>query len=255
MNTQKKFIVNFTLNGDEESITIFAKNIKDAKKKFYTENSEHNYARNVSIVKSKNIGLAILRAQPLHLGHIRIINKMLMEMDTVIIALGSVQERGTINNPWGARERKEMVEKIYGKNSKIKIIDDLKDINAVSKVDWAIYVIGILLDKRLPIPTHYYAGTEHDASWFSELNHKFGKNTINIEIVDRHHSDYMMSGTDIRKAISTDNDEWSDFVPSVLIDYIEETFPEDLKVNKNPEKIEKEKAEKWNKGFKALKNS
>ena len=45
-------------------------------------------------------GLAVMRAQPLHIGHIKLINRMLDECKKVIILLGSVQEQGTERNPY-----------------------------------------------------------------------------------------------------------------------------------------------------------
>ncbi len=38
------------------------------------------------------IGLAVIRAQPFHNGHLALVNKMLSSMDLVEIGLGSSQE-------------------------------------------------------------------------------------------------------------------------------------------------------------------
>ena len=77
-------------------------------------------------MKTHKVGLAIMRMQPLHNGHYELISRMLKEMDTIIIGLGSIQETHTINNPFTPKQRREMLEKVFGptgKNSKIKIVE------------------------------------------------------------------------------------------------------------------------------------
>lgn len=190
----------------------------------------------------ETIGLAVMRMQPFHNGHYALISKMMQEMDTVIIGLGSIQESGTINNPFTAKHRREMIEKVFGKTgkgSKIKIVE-LKDLGAVSKIAWAMHVFGKIEGMNLPKPTHYYAGSKHDASWFDSINTEFGENSIDIKIVDRLRDSICMSATEIRKSIIDETDEWKDFVPPVCVEYIENNFPEELKLSATID-VEKEK--------------
>jgi nicotinamide-nucleotide adenylyltransferase len=192
---------------------------------------------------TQNVGLAVMRMQPMHNGHYELISKMMKEMDTVIIGLGSIQESGTINNPFSPKQRREMVEKVFGqtgKHSKIKIVE-LKDLGAVSKIAWAMHVFGKIDGMNLPKPTHYYAGSKHDASWFNSVNEEFGDGSLVINVLDRIMETPCMSGTEIRKAIMDEVDDWKEFIPPVAVNYIEETFPHELRLSENID-VEAEKA-------------
>jgi nicotinamide-nucleotide adenylyltransferase len=182
---------------------------------------------------TQNTGLAVMRMQPMHNGHYELISKMMKEMDTVIIGLGSIQETHTTSNPYTPKQRREMVEKVFGatgKHSKIKIVE-LKDLCAVSKIAWAMHVFGKIDGMNLPKPTHYYAGSKHDASWFDSVNDEFGVDTLRINIVDRLHDTICMSATEIRKAIMDESDDWKEYTPPVVVNYIEGNFPHQLKLS------------------------
>lgn len=192
---------------------------------------------------TQKVGLAVMRMQPMHNGHFNLISKMMREMDVVIIGLGSIQESGTVNNPYTPKQRREMVEKVFGptgKNSKIKIVE-LKDLGAVSKIAWAMHVFGKIDGMNLPKPTHYFAGSKHDASWFNSVNEEFGEGSLEIEIVDRLRTSISMSGTEIRKALIDEDDDWKEHTAPIAISYIEDNFPTDLKLSENID-VEAEKA-------------
>lgn len=181
------------------------------------------------------VGLAIMRMQPMHMGHYALISRMMTEMDTVIIGLGSIQDSGSVSNPFSPKQRREMIEKVFGqtgKYSKIKIIE-LKDIGVVTKIAWAMHVFGKIDGLNLPAPTHYYAGSKHDASWFESVNTEFKENRLNVKIVDRLKDTICMSGTEIRKAIISDDISWEEYVPPVLVDYIRSEFPTNLLLSEN----------------------
>jgi len=182
------------------------------------------------IEKVEKVGLAIMRMQPFHKGHLRIIHKMMEEMDVIIIGIGSIQEKETINNPFSAAQRREMLRKVLklGNKSNIKIIE-LADIGAVTKIAWATHVLGIISGKNLPRPTHYYAGSIHDASWFDSLNKELEEGFMNIVNLDRFQTTFM-SGTDIRKSIIDGSYDWQEYVPSIIVDYIDEEFPNHLRL-------------------------
>ena len=186
----------------------------------------------LSITREPNVGLAVIRGQCVHNGHFALSSKMNSEMDVVIIAIGTTQEFGTINNPWAPKQRRTMWEMLYGKSgkgSKFKVAE-LRDIGAVSKIAWASHVFGKIEGMNLPKPTHYYAGSKHDASWFEAMNDEFGEGTLEIVILDRLKDSVCMSGTEIRKSILDGSDDWKEYVPHVLVDYIEETFPKELRL-------------------------
>jgi len=61
----------------------------------------------------------ITRAQPFHLGHLKVIKWILKKYDKVIIVIGSSQESNTEKNPFTVEERKEMINKTL-KSERIK---------------------------------------------------------------------------------------------------------------------------------------
>ena len=192
---------------------------------------------------TQNVGLAVMRMQPMHNGHYELISRMMKEMDTVIIGLGSIQESGTVNNPYTPKQRREMIEKVFGqtgKHSKIKIVE-LKDLGAVSKIAWAMHVFGKIDGMNLPKPTHYFAGSNHDASWFNSVNEEFGDGSLEITIVDRLRETICMSGTEVRKAIIDESDDWKEYTPPVVVEYIVNNFPHELRLSENID-VEVEKA-------------
>lgn len=179
---------------------------------------------------TQKVGLAVMRMQPMHDGHFNLISKMIREMDIVIIGLGSIQESGTVNNPYTPKQRREMIEKVFGqtgKHSKIKIVE-LKDLGACNHITWASFVFGKIDGMNLPTPTHYYAGSKHDASWFESINEEFGKDTLQIMIVDRLKDSICMSGTEVRKSILVGSDDWKEYTPPIITEYIIDNFPYDL---------------------------
>ena len=57
-------------------------------------------------------GLTIMRAQPFHIGHQKLIDKMLNDCERVTVVLGSIQEQGTARNPLNYTTRKKMIQNI-----------------------------------------------------------------------------------------------------------------------------------------------
>ena len=54
-------------------------------------------------------GLYIGRFQPYHLGHQAVIQKIAEEVDEIVIVIGSAQESHTLENPFTAGERMDMI--------------------------------------------------------------------------------------------------------------------------------------------------
>ena len=53
--------------------------------------------------------LLIGRFQPFHKGHLQAIKKILKEANEVVIVIGSSQFKNTVENPFSAEERLEMI--------------------------------------------------------------------------------------------------------------------------------------------------
>lgn len=152
------------------------------------------------------VGLTIMRLQPLHNGHINLINSMLDENEKSILMLGSV---GVIdeNNPYSYEERLEMVKTVYQKEmeSGKLFVGGLKDIHNLPK--WVDYV-----KSHLPFPADiYYCGIHQNAKQFAEKG-------FSIRLFDRPLGN--LSGTLIRQKIRDHDSSWENDVPFEIIPLI-----------------------------------
>lgn len=108
------------------------------------------------------IGVFLTRLQPLHIGHIGMIDKALSENDKVIIVIGSKNKEGTIRNPLGINLRREILEEAleekFGKEyiSKIEVTelpDWSMETDSGSNLEWGRYlyynIVGIIRPKKL----------------------------------------------------------------------------------------------------------
>ena len=165
-------------------------------------------------------GLTIMRAQPFHIGHEKIINKMLDECEKVTVILGSIQEHGTDRNPFNYTTRKKMIQNVYRETSnyeRLKIVG-IFDIN--NPVEWPDYVLDFLQESFSDYvkPDVYYAGSEYDAHWFKS---KF----LNIEIIDRTDQSFpFVTGTMVRDMIKFGDKRWQNFISKNNYKVIEDQF-------------------------------
>ncbi|MBR1825668.1 MAG: adenylyltransferase/cytidyltransferase family protein [Alphaproteobacteria bacterium] len=165
-------------------------------------------------------GFCIMRAQPFHIGHQKIIDQMLKECERVTVALGSIQEQGTSRNPLNYTTRKKMIQNIYrGKPEydRLKIIG-LFDIN--NPAEWGDFVIDFLKESfpDLPLPEVYYAGSAYDAHWFKE-------HFKHIELVDRTDQNFpFVTGTMVRDMIKFGDKRWKNFIAPENHHLLEEHF-------------------------------
>ncbi len=163
-------------------------------------------------------GLAVMRAQPFHLGHKNIINKMLNECENVTIVLGSVQNCGTERNPFTFDMRRKMIENCCT-CERINILG-VEDINRPDI--WAEFVLEQVKNNapHLPVPDVYYAGCREDGAWFD------GK-IETIVIVDRYAESFpIISATMVRDMLRSGDERWKDLVPHENIDLIFKNFQE-----------------------------
>lgn len=169
-------------------------------------------------------GLCVMRAQPFHIGHKKLVDKMLAECACVTIVLGSIQESGTEHNPFDYRTRQTMITNVYEKSKDFQRLHicGLVDINRPD--EWGKYVLHCI-NKKFDAgvePDVYYAGSDYDAQCFKGC-------CSSIELVDRNDPAYpFVSGTMVREMIKFKDIRWKDFVPSENYGLIEEY----LKTNK-----------------------
>lgn len=161
-------------------------------------------------------GLAVMRAQPLHLGHCRVIRQMLEQCQETTIVLGSAQECGTERNPFAFEIRKQMILNCFPAE-RLHIMG-LADIN--NPLRWGYFVLEKMREvfPDAPVPDVYYAGSGYDAHWFA------GK-VAKIEIVDRNDPERpFVSATMVRDMLKYGDERWKDFVPAENVGLIERNF-------------------------------
>ena len=146
--------------------------------------------------------LTIMRLQPLHNGHKKIIDTMLQENNQVILLIGSINKKDN-KNPYSFEKRLKMVKKIYSDaiHSKKLIVRGIKDINNPPK--WVDYVKDTV---HCPFDI-YYCGNGQDGDLFQ-------KKGIKIKQFDR--NILPISGTLIRKKIQLHDLSWKQDVPKAI---------------------------------------
>lgn len=173
--------------------------------------------------QEKNVGLIVMRGQPIHNGHLHLITNALYENDELVIALGSRNKQISFENPFKVSQRIEMLKRVFGESSKIKILT-LADIGTATKDEWTNYVFEEINKNKIYQPNTYYAGDEDNFKWYLNTLNPFTQEIINVKPLDRL-STGIMSGTEIRKSISSGFDSWKNHVPVCLHDYIISNFP------------------------------
>lgn len=128
--------------------------------------------------------LFIGRFQPLHIGHITIIQNLLKRYDEVVVMIGSANKSRTEKNPWTLTERIEILNIVFG---------DEENISLMSQVDypeddawW-----NDVIDKVGHID-QVYSGNP----WVLSICEKHSMPSTSIEIL------YQLSATKIRRLLS-----------------------------------------------------
>lgn len=191
---------------------------------------------------SGRIGLAIMRMQPPHRGHMNLINRMKQDCDTVIIAFGSTQLSRAVRNPFTFEQRVKMVRAVFSDGFKPLPLVDID--SQYSTDDWVDYVLEKIRKLNLPAPTDFYTGSPQDAKWytsrFAKLDDEMDEVAMTrsyasldtgrrLHIVDRVMST-LPPAEEIRSLIERRDPEWYRYVPTRIIDYIEWNYPPELRV-------------------------
>ena len=154
-------------------------------------------------------GILIGRMQPVHNGHMQIINKVLDEIDEIIIGIGSAQISHEIKDPFTAGERVVMMSQALAEMdvdpSRYYIIP-MQDINF--NAIWVSHV------KMLTPPfSIVYSGNSLVKQLFSEE----GFEVRQPPLYDWLH----LSGTEVRRRILND-ENWKELVPKATVDVMNE---------------------------------
>lgn len=117
-------------------------------------------------------GLYVGRFQPLHYGHMDIIDQMLTECEKVIVAVGSAQESGTMRNPLTYSFRKQLIREVYFDYlDKIEVVPINDREKYSDDFSWGIYLFERIHKQCGLCPDVIYEGEEHvRAHWYDECN-------------------------------------------------------------------------------------
>jgi len=151
-------------------------------------------------------GLYIGRFQPYHLGHQAVIQKIAEEVDEIVIVIGSAQESHTLENPFTAGERMDMIYSALQDLRDRCFVIPLQDIkrNAV----WVAH-----LKSMVPKFDVVYSNNPLVVQLFTEANIEVRKSPM--------YGRNVYSGTVIRKLMFEGRD-WRALVPAPVASIVEE---------------------------------
>lgn len=162
---------------------------------------------------------SIIRCQPFHIGHDRIVKSMLESAKNVTVVINSIQETGTAPNPLHYSIRKKMIMNVYRHKPeyprlRIMGIADSYDLGFAKH---ALNAIAQTLP-NLPEPDAFFAGSEKDALPFKgDIPH--------IIILDRAGQDFpFLSGNMVRDMIEFHDERWKQYVHPENYQLVEEYF-------------------------------
>lgn len=193
-------------------------------------------------IGSGRVGLAVMRMQPPHRGHMNLINFMRSDCDTAIIGFGSTQQSRVVRHPFTFEQRLDMVRAVFGNAIKpMPLVDIDSNLNTD---DWVDYVLDKVKKLNLPEPTDFYTGSTQDAKWYSARfagvndpatdigmvkTYTSPKTDKRLHILDRSYFK-IPPAEEIRSLIEQRDPEWHHYVPTRLVSYIEWNYPPELRV-------------------------
>ena len=163
----------------------------------------------------KKIGVILARLQPIHNGHLALIQKASEENDEVHVFIGSA-DKFNERNPIPINMRHDMamaaiVERGI-KNVSIHWLDDLDDEKNNSH-DWGFYLYSkVVCEIQQSNFTIYYSdGFEIITSWFPGF---ILRNNVSLSLLARGSVEDGVSATQVRECIMTDDDRLKQVVPT-----------------------------------------
>ena len=153
-------------------------------------------------------GLLIGRFQPFHLGHLEALQFALSKVDKLWVGLGSSNKPVEKNNPFTAKQRKEMILSSIDNSMKEKILiyfipDVDNHIRWIEKIDTIVPKFDIIFSND-DLTKHLYS--------------KRNIQVLSIPFLNRE----SLSGTNIRDLIISDR-KWDDLVPTGTRNFLERT--------------------------------
>ena len=168
----------------------------------------------------KKTGIILARFQPIHNGHLALIEKAYKENDEVYVFIGSADkfnERNPLPISLRLQFVKEAINDKFEENNNINIIplDDLTDENDNSH-DWGFYLYSkIVTETKNPNFTIYYSdGFEIITTWFPSF---LLRNNVSLCLLARNTTEKGISATTVRNLILDENlTELKNVVPKII---------------------------------------
>lgn len=151
-------------------------------------------------------GLFIGRFQPLHLGHVKVINFAMARCDTLILGIGSAQYSHTLENPFTAGERFEMLLSVFDKKVEAKKLFILPIPDVHNHNLWVSHV-----ESLLPAFDMVFASNPLTELLFSKKGYKVEA----VPVYDRER----FSSSEVRRRIIY-GENWEELVPPEVSEYI-----------------------------------
>lgn len=138
------------------------------------------------------------RWQPFHKGHKKLIDKVLEEGKSVVVAIRDTEI--SESNPFTVDERKKMIRGVYGSKVRVITIPDITEVCYGRKVGWK--VRKIRLDKQSEeVSATSIRNSAKRVIWFTG-NMGSGKSSLAYLLQERLNA-IILDGDEMRKSIST----------------------------------------------------
>lgn len=176
----------------------------------------------------KKVGVFLARLQPIHNGHLALIEKMINENDEVLILIGSTDKMNQ-RNPIPATFREELLikslyekydnfEEMYVMQNRIKtvLLPDLSN-EGDDTHDWGFYLYSNIVKHigQHCFTMYYSDGWEIITKWFPGF---ILQNNVDLRLIARNNCENGVSATKVRELIiNEDVTELSKYVPSCVI--------------------------------------
>ncbi|AUB56211.1 MULTISPECIES: nicotinamide-nucleotide adenylyltransferase [Methanobacterium] len=154
-------------------------------------------------------GLLVGRMQPVHRGHIQVMERILNDVEEVIIGIGSAQVSHSLKDPFTAGERVMMITKALAENdipASCYYIIPVQDIECNSL--WVAH-----MEMLTPPFEHVYSGNP----LVQRLFHEKGYQVTEPPLFNRK----SYSGTEVRRRMLA-GDNWEKLVPESVVEVINE---------------------------------
>ena len=163
-------------------------------------------------MKEYKQGVIVGRFQPLHLGHVKIVEEGLRYCEKVLILIGSSQASNTSHNPFDYQTRAEMFRLVFGDRVQVA---PLPDIGVGNVGAWGHYVLSKAEEAVGHVDCFIQGKEEKNNLWFVDMPE--------LPILETERSELPISSSLIRKYLSEGNEEgFRGATPKELWDKYEE---------------------------------